>query len=275
VSAQLLKAETLARTTIEEGSLNIAVCVKHIPDPNLPGELDGERLKREGVQGVLDPGDEFGVEAGLQLKEAHGGEVTLFSMGPAVALEAVRRGLSMGADKGVLVSDDALAGADALTTARVLAAAIRKAGDFDLVIAGVESTDGYTGTMPSTLAEFLGLPQLTYAKSLEGAEETIKVTRQTADGYHVVASPLPALITVTAGVNEPRYASFKGIMAAKKKPVEQWSLGDLELSAEDVTVNQSVAGVGVAEERKAGEVIEDDGTGAARIADFLKEAKVI
>jgi len=255
--------------------LNIAVCVKHIPDPNLPGELDGERLKREGVQGVLDPGDEFGVEAGLQLKEAHGGEVTLVSMGPSSALEAVRRGLSMGADKGVLVSDDALRGADALTTARVLGAAISKAGGFDLVIAGVESTDGYTGTMPSSLAEFLGLPQLTFVKSLEGAEGSIKVSRQTAEGYHVVESSLPALISVTAGVNEPRYASFKGIMAAKKKPVEQWSLADLELSGDDVTVNQSVSNIGQAEERQAGEVVEDDGSGAARIADFLKEAKVI
>ena len=255
--------------------MNIAVCVKHIPDPNLPGELDGERLKRAGVQGVLDPGDEFGVEAGLQLKEAHGGEVTLVSMGPANALEAVRRGLSMGADKGVLVTDASLAGADALTTARVLAAAMSKAGPFDLVIAGVESTDGYTGTMPSSLAEFLGLPQLTFVKSLEASEGSIKVRRQTAEGYHVVESALPALISVTAGVNEPRYASFKGIMAAKKKPVEQWSLADLELSSDDVTVNQTVANVGKAEERQAGEVIEDDGSGATRIADFLKEAKVI
>jgi electron transfer flavoprotein beta subunit len=255
--------------------LKIAVCVKHIPDPNLPGELDSERLKREGVQGVLDPGDEFGVEAGLQLKEAHDGEVTLVSMGPAVALEAIRRGLSMGADRGVLVSDDALQGADALTTARVLAAAIRKAGEFDLVIAGVESTDGYTGTMPSTIAELLGLPQVTFVKKIEGADGAIKADRQTAEGYHVVESPLPVLITVTAGVNEPRYASFKGIMAAKKKPVEQWGLGDLGLSADDVKVDQTIANIGKAEERKAGEIVEDDGSGAAKIADFLKEAKVI
>ncbi|MGH2701868.1 MAG: electron transfer flavoprotein subunit beta/FixA family protein [Actinomycetota bacterium] len=255
--------------------MNIAVCVKHIPDPNLPGEMEGERLKRAGVQGVLDPGDEFGVEAGLQLKEAHGGEVTLVSMGPATAMEAVRRGLSMGADKGVLVTDENLAGADALTTARVLAAAITKAGEFDLVIAGVESTDGYTGTMPSTLAEFLSLPQLTFVKKIEGAEGSIKIDRQTTDGYHVVESPLPALITVTAGVNEPRYASFKGIMAAKKKPVEEWSLADLELSGDDVKVNQNIANIAKATERKAGEVVTDDGSGAARIADFLKEAKVI
>ncbi len=255
--------------------MDIAVCVKHIPDPNLPGEMDGKRLKREGVQGTLDPGDEFGVEAALQLKEAQGGEVTLVSMGPAAAQEAIRRGLSMGADKGVLVTDDALKGSDALVTARVLAAAIKKAGEFDLVIAGVESTDGYTGTMPGTLAEFLGLPQVTFAKTIDAADGTLKVNRQTAEGYHVVECPLPALLTVTAGVNEPRYASFKGIMAAKKKPVETWSVADLGLSPDDIAIKQDVADQTPAEERKAGEVITDDGTAAARIADFLQEAKVI
>ena len=255
--------------------MNIVVCVKHIPDPNLPGELtDDGFLKREGVQGVLDPGDEFGVETGLQLKEAHGGEVTLVSMGPATAQEAVRRGLSMGADKGVLVTDDTLKGADAYVTAKVLAEAIKKQ-EYDLVIAGVESTDGYTGTMPSTLAEFLGVPQITFVKKIEGSDGSLKVDRQTADGYHVVECPLPALITVTAGINEPRYASFTGIMAAKKKPLDQLSLGDLGLSADDVKSWQTVKNVTAAEERKAGEVIEDDGTGAAKIADYLKEAKVI
>lgn len=255
--------------------MNIAVCVKHIPDPNLPGEMDGDRLKRDGVQGVLDPGDEFGVEAALQIKEADGGEVTLISMGPAAAMEAIRRGLSMGADKGVLVSDDSLQGADALVTAKVLAAAIKKAGEFDLVIAGVESTDGYTGTMASTLAEFLGLPQVTFAKTLEVAGGTIKSHRQTADGYHVVESSLPALVTVTAGVNEPRYASFKGIMAAKKKPVEELSVADLGLSGEELAVAQKIAAQTPAEERQAGEIVADDGTGAAKIADFLKASKII
>ena len=251
--------------------MNIVVCVKHIPDPNLPPEMDGNRLKREGVQGVLDPGDEFGVEAGLQLKEAHGGEVTLVSMGPAQAMDAIRRGLSMGADKGLLITDDALQDADALTTARALAAAIKR-NEFDLVIAGVESTDGYTGTMPATLAELLGVPQLTFAKTLEVADGTAKVNRQTATGYHVVEAPLPALVTDTAGVYEPRYASFKGIMAAKKKPVDQLSVADLGV---DVEIKQKVAELVPAEERKAGEVIQDDGQAAARIAEYLKEQKII
>jgi electron transfer flavoprotein beta subunit len=254
--------------------VNIVVCVKHIPDPNLPPQMDGTRLKREGVQGVLDPGDEFGVEAGLQLKEQHGGEVTLVSMGPAAAREAITRGLSMGADKGVLITDDALQNADALVTAKVLAAAIKR-NEFDLVIAGVESTDGYTGTMPATLAELLDVPMVTFVKKLENAEGTLKVDRQTADGYHVVEAQLPALITVTAGVNEPRYASFKGIMAAKKKPVEELGLGDLGLSGDEVAIKQTVKELTPAEERKAGEVFEDDGTAAQKIADFLAEAKVI
>jgi electron transfer flavoprotein beta subunit len=254
--------------------VNIVVCVKHIPDPNLPGELRDGRLVREGVQGTLDPGDEFGVEAGLQLKEAHGGEVTLVSMGPPPALEAVRKGLSMGADRAVLVADPALEGADALVTARVLAAAIRRA-PFDLVIAGVESTDGYTGTMPSTLAELLGVPQATFARRLEVSGEGLTVERQTPEGYQVLACPLPALVTVTAGVNEPRYPSFKGIMAAKKKPLDNLSLADLDMSPDEATARQRVVEVVDADERKAGEVIRDDGSAAARIADFLAEAKVI
>ena len=254
--------------------MNVVVCVKHIPDPNLPGEMDGDRLKRAGVQGVLDPGDEFGVEAGLAIKESIGGEVTLVSMGPPVAQEAIKKGLSMGADKGVLISDDSLQGADALTTARVLAAAIKR-NPFDLVIAGVESTDGYSGTMAATLAEFLGVPQVTFAKTLEATDTSVKVNRQTADGYHVVECPLPAVVTVTAGINEPRYASFKGIMAAKNRPVEQVGTGDLGLSGDNLQVKQKVANVDTAEERKAGEVITDDGSAAARIAEFLKEAKVI
>jgi electron transfer flavoprotein beta subunit len=195
-------------------------------------------------------------------------------MGPSDAMEAIRRALAMGADKAVLVSDDQLKGSDALVTARVLAAAISRT-EFDLVISAVESTDGYTGTMPSTLAELLEVPQVTFVKKIEGADGAIKVDRQTSDGYHVIECPLPALISVTAGVNEPRYASFKGIMAAKKKPVEELSLSDLGLSGDDVAIRQTVVETTPAEERKAGEVIEDDGTAAGRVADFLKEAKVI
>ena len=253
--------------------MNIVVTVKQIPDPNVDPQLDGDRLKRDGVAGVLDPGDEFGVEAGLQLAAANGGEVTVVSMGPASAMEAVRKALSMGAAKGILVSDDSLQGADALTTAKVLAEAIKKNG-FDLVISGVESTDGYTGVVPQMVAALLDVPMATFAKTLEVKDGTVHINRQTEKGYDVVECPLPAVVTVTAGVNEPRYPSFKGIVEAKKKPVEQLSVGDLGLSL-DGPASQSVDGVNDAPQRGAGEVVEDDGTGATKIADFLTQAKVI
>lgn len=254
--------------------MNVVVCVKQIPDPNNPYELVDGRLKRDPAQAVLDPGDEFGVEAGLRLAEQHGGEVTVVSMGPAKAIDAIRRALSMGAHKGIHVLDDALAGADALVTARALAAAIKRA-EFDLVISGVESTDGSSGTLPGTVAELLGIPQATFAKSLEITDGTLKINRQTVTGYDVVECPLPALVTVTAGVNEPRYPTFKGIMQAKNKPVDTLSSADLGLSPEEVKPTQEVAAVNPAPARGKGEVFQDDGGGAAKVAEFLKAAKVI
>ena len=253
--------------------MNVVVCVKQIPDPNNPYQLDGNRLKRTGVQNVLDPGDEYGVEAALKLTEQAGGEVTAVSMGPASAMEAIRKALSMGAHKGILVSDDALAGADALATARVLAAAIKRA-EPELVILGVESTDGSAGVVPGMIAELLGMPQVTFAKHVELADSTLKVQRQTVAGYDVVECPLPAVLSVTAGVFEPRYPTFKGIMQAKSKPVDQLSVGDLGLG-DEAKATQEVAQVAPAPARGAGEKFEDDGTGAAKIADFLKNAKVI
>lgn len=254
--------------------MNIVVTVKQVPDPNLQPQLEGDRLKRQGVAGVLDPGDEFGVEAALQLAEAHGGEVTVVSMGPEQAMEAVRKALSMGAHKGILVTDAALEGADALTTARVLAAAIKRAS-FDLVISGVESTDGSTGVVPQMVAALLDVPSATFAKSLEVSDSTLRINRQTEKGYDVVECPLPAVVTVTAGVNEPRYPSFKGIVEAKKKPVEQLGTGDLGVSLEGGSASQSVAQIAEAPHREAGQIVEDDGAGASRIADFLSQAKVI
>lgn len=254
--------------------MNIVVTVKQVPDPNLTPDLDGTRLKRQGVAGVLDPGDEFGVEAALQLAEAHGGEVTVLSMGPEQAMEAVRKALSMGAHKGILVTDPALEGADALTTARVLAAAIKR-HPFDLVISGVESTDGSTGVVPQMVAALLDAPSATFAKSLEVNDATLKINRQTEKGYDIVECPLPAVVTVTAGVNEPRYPSFKGIVEAKKKQVDQLSLSELEVTLDGGSASQSVAQISEAAHREAGQIVEDDGTGAQKIADFLAQAKVI
>src|SRR6266568_383298 len=250
--------------------MNVVALVKYIPNPTgTPTMGDDFRLKREGVEGSLDPGDEHVVEAALQLAEATGGEVTYVTMGPEPALAAVRKALSMGGDKGVHVQDDALKGADALATARALAAAIKRTEPFDLVIAGVESTDGYTGTMPAAVAELLAVPSLTFARKVEAKDGGIRVERQTATGYHVVESPLPAVITVTAGANEPRYPTLKGIMQSKQKPVDTLSLGDLGLPAEEAGATQEVMGVEPVPERGAGEVVDDPGEAPAKVVDFL------
>jgi electron transfer flavoprotein beta subunit len=257
--------------------MKVVVCVKQIPDPNTTGQLDPTThlLKREGVEVVLDPGDEFGVEAGLQLAEAQGGEVTVVSMGPERGIDAVRKALAMGAAKGILISDDGLRGSDALTTARVLAAAIRREG-FDLVITATESTDGYTGVVPQMIAELLDVPAVTFAKSIEVDGTTLKVKRQTEAGYDLVEAGLPAVVSVTAGVNEPRYPSLKGIMGAKSKPLDRLTPGDLGLDgAGGATAGQSISGIEPAPQRAAGSIVKDDGEGYKRIADFLAEKKVI
>src|SRR5438445_10734002 len=207
--------------------VNVVVCVKQIPDPATPGSLDSDNtLKREGKL-ILDESDSFGVEMALQLVDkAGGGEVTLVSVAPNNEVSGLRTALAMGAHKAILVSDDALKGSDALGTAKVLAAAIKRA-DPDLVLAATESTDGYTGTTPAQVAELLGWPSVTFAKHIEVTGGTVKVDRQTEAGYDQVECPLPALVTVTAGVVEPRYPSFKGIMAAKNKPVDELKVDDL------------------------------------------------
>jgi len=222
---------------------------------------------------VLDPGDEYGIEEGLVLKEAQGGEVVLVSMGPERARDAIRKGLSMGADRGILITDDQLAGADALLTASDLAAAIKTESP-DLVICATESYDGSTGMVPPMLAELLDVPQLTTAKQVEVSGGKITIHRQTEDGYQVVEAQTPALITVTAGIAEPRYASLKGIMAARSKEVKQLGLSDLGIEKGEPA--ETVLGVNEAEARQAGEVVEDDGSvGVEKIMAVLQSAKVV
>jgi electron transfer flavoprotein beta subunit len=255
--------------------MNVIVCVKQIPDPALPGELDPSTntLKRDGKL-ILDESDSYGVEMALQLvTAAGGGEVSLVSMAPNDETSGLRTALAMGAAKAVLVSDPSLAGADALTTAKVLAAASKKLGDVDLIIAGTESSDGYTGTVPEQIAEVLGLPSITFAKSIEISDGVLKVDRQTEAGYDEVTCSLPAVVSVTAGVVEPRYPSFKGIMAAKSKPVDTVTAGDLGI--ESVSWAQQIVSVEDAPAREAGEVIEDDGESFNKIVEFLDNLKVI
>lgn len=251
------------------------VLVKWVPNPQGTPEMGADhRLVRAGAEGSLDPGDEYGLETALQLVEREGGEVTAVSMGPEDALPAVQRALAMGAHHGVLVTDEALNGADALATARVLAAAIRRR-PFDLVIGGVESTDGYTGTVPMTVAELLNLPSATFARKLDVADGRVRIERQTESGYDVVEGLLPMLVTVTAGATEPRYPSLKGVMQAKQKSTDRLSLADLGLRTSDVAPLQSVVALEDAPAKPPGEVIVADDDTASRIADLLADAKVI
>ncbi len=259
--------------------MNVVVCVKQIPDPAETGSLDPEtkQLDRSSKL-ILDESDSYGVEMALQLAEAAGGgSVSLVSMAPNNEVAGLRTALAMGAESAVLVSDDALAGSSALSTAKVLAAAIARA-EPDLVLAGTESSDGYTGTVPEQIAAIMGLPSVTYAKEIEVGDGAISVKRQTETGYDSVQCPMPCVVTVTSGVVEPRYPSFKGIMAAKSKPVDEVTLADLGIAPDTVGWaggGQEIVDVEAAEERQAGEKIVDEGDAHERIIAFLEELKVL
>lgn len=264
---------------MEVAKLNIVVCVKQVPEPTGTNRMDPNTLRivREGIDAVLDPADEYSIEAALQIVEAQGGSVTVVSMGPARAMDAVRRALAMGAERGILISDPALAGSDALTTAKVLAAAIKRANP-DLVLCATESSDAYTGMVPGGIAHYLGFPQLTFAKALTVANGKATIQRQIEGGYQTVEAALPAVVTVTGSINTPRYPALKGIMQAKKKPVDQLTAADLGFSADEVGVKgakERVLNWQPAEQRKAGQIVKDEGNGASVIADYLASIKVI
>lgn len=259
--------------------MKIAVCVKQVPDTWAEKSLRAEdsTLDRESADGVLNELDEYAVEEALQIAEAHGAEVTVVSMGPARAAETVRKALSMGADAGIHIQDDALHGSDAIATSAVLAAALAGKG-FDLIIFGSESTDARMSVVPAMVAERLDMAQLTFAQrvSVVGAEATIQ--RVTDYGYDTITASLPAVVSVVEKINEPRYPSFKGIMAAKKKPVETLGIGDLGLDA--AVVGQAAAWSAVEDfaarpPKPAGTIVADEGDGGARIASYLTEQKFI
>ena len=254
--------------------MNVVVLVKSVIDPSGQPRLGPDFLMDRSGEGTLDPGDEYAVEAALQLAAEGGGTVTAISMGPEGAGAALRRALAMGADAGVLVSDPVLRGADTLATARVLAAAVTQVG-FDLVFAGVESADGYTGTLPMAVAEFLDVPSATFARKIEVADGLARIERQTESGYDVIECPLPALITVTAGANEPRYPTLKGIMTSKSKQLEQLTVADLGLDAAALAPTQRVVTTTPAPAKAGGVMIQAGEDAAVRIVDALDEAKVV
>jgi electron transfer flavoprotein beta subunit len=263
--------------------MNIVVCVKHVPDATADRRFEADgTVDRVGVDGLLSELDEYAVEQALQVKERLAdadSEVTVVTVGPEKALDAVKKALQMGADRGVHVLDDAIAGSDALATSLVLAEAVRRGG-YDLVVCGLASTDGAMGVVPAMLAERLGLPGVTLAGAIEDVDsERIRIRRDNDAASVLVEGSLPAVLSVTDQTGEPRYPSFKGIMAAKKKPVETVSLADLGLSPEQVGLSSSWSVVDATEPRpprSAGEVVADDGgNGAKALVDFLAAQRFV
>lgn len=260
--------------------MNIVVLVKQVPDTYSERTLadSDHTLDRESTDAVIDEINERSVEAALLLKEAHDGEVTVVTMGPDRATEAIRKALSMGADKAVHLSDEALHGSCAVQTAKALAKVIGTVEGFDLVITGNEASDGRTGAVPAMVADLLGIPALTHAQELTVDGTTVSVTRSTDDGITKLTAELPALVSAGEKLNEPRYPSFKGIMAAKKKPVTTLTLADAGIDASEVGLANALTTVTEAAPKppkSAGEKVEDEGDGGSQIAKYLVGQKII
>jgi electron transfer flavoprotein beta subunit len=259
--------------------MNIVVCVKQVPDTWAEKKLsDSDKtVDRENVEGVMNELDEYAVEEALRIKEASGGEVTVLTMGPEKAVETIRKALSMGADQAVHLVDSGLHGSDALTTSYALAKALETI-PHDLVILGVESTDARMSVIPAMLAERTGAAQLTFARKVEVSDGKIKIERQTDTGYDVVEAATPAIVSVVEKINEPRYPSFKGIMAAKKKPLTTLTLGDAGIEGDKVGLGGSGSTVGEFSARppkQAGQVVKDEGDGGVKLAEFLASQKLV
>ena len=267
--------------------MNIVVCVKHVPDSTADRTFeDDQTVDRVGVDGLLSELDEYAVEQALQFREKREGEditVTALTVGPERAVDAVRKALQMGADKAVHIVDEAIAGSDYVATSLVLAKAIEKVGEtdggVDLVVCGMASTDASGSVVPAMLAERLGLPQVTLASVVESQGDQVRIKRDNEGSTEVVGATLPIVLSVTDQSGEARYPSFKGIMAAKKKPLETYSLADLGVDAGQVGL--SVAWTQVEDTtprppRTAGEIVTDeDGSGAGALVDFLASKKFI
>ncbi|WP_046468104.1 electron transfer flavoprotein subunit beta/FixA family protein [Allosalinactinospora lopnorensis] len=259
--------------------MNIVVLVKQVPDTATERKLssDDKTLDRAASDGVINELDEYAIEEALLLREKHGGEVTVLTMGPDQATDSIRKALSMGADKAVHVNDEALHGSDALQTAYALSRALGRM-EFDLVVLGSESTDARTGVVGAALAEYLELPQLTLAGKVDIEGRAIKVQRLTDYGYDVVEAQLPAVVSVVEKINEPRYPSFKLIMQAKKKPVEKLTIADAEIDAAKVglaNATTETVDFAPAPPRAAGTIVKDEGDGGTKVADFLAEKKFV
>jgi electron transfer flavoprotein beta subunit len=257
--------------------VKIAVCVKEVPEAGSVRRIDpqSKRLDRSG-EGALNAFDVNAVEEALRLKEAEG-EVVVVSLGPARAVDSLRKALAMGADRAVLISDDGAAGSDLVATSRALAKALERESP-DLILFGQQSSDSDGAVLWAAVAERLRLPMVSQAAELTVADRTATVKRQTEFGYDRIASPLPAVVAVSDAINEPRYPSLKGIMGAKSKPQDTLTLSDLGLAAGEVGDAGSkteVLALGAPPPRGESRKNEDDGSGAQQILDFLVEKKLV
>ena len=259
--------------------MNIVVLVKQVPDSGSERKLDpsDNTVARASADNVINEMDEYAIEEALTVRDAQGGEVTVLTVGPDSATDAIRKALSMGADKAVHVVDDAIHGSDALQTSAVIAAALQQL-EYDLILCGAEATDSQMSIMPALLSERLGIPQLTGARKLTIEPSTAKVERQTDAGYWALEAPLPAIVSTWDSINEPRYPSFKGIMAAKKKPVETKSLADLGVDPSTVGLANATSQVldfAGRPPKGAGVKVNDEGDGADKFVEFLVSQKIV
>jgi electron transfer flavoprotein beta subunit len=261
--------------------MNIVVCVKYVPDAQADRTFveSDKTTDRVGVDGLLSELDEYAIEKALLVTEAGEGEVTVVTVGPEQATDALKKALQMGADKAVHVLDDQIHGSDAFGTSLVLAKAIEKLDPKpDLVLTGMSSTDGVMGVVPTLLAERLALPAVTYASELTVGDGTVTVRRDNDAASQTIEASLPALVSVTDQINTPRYPSFKGIMAAKKKPLDTWSLADLGINPSEVGLDAAwtkVESFAARPPREKGQVVTDEGDGGDKLAAFLAERKFV
>jgi electron transfer flavoprotein beta subunit len=264
--------------------MNIVVCVKYVPDATADRRFESDNtVDREGVDGLLSELDEYAVEQALQIKEKADNpddvKVIALCVAPEKGVDAVRKALQMGADEGVHVTDEAVAGSDAIATSLVLAKAVQNVGSVDLVVCGMASTDGSMSVVPAMLAERLDLPQVTLASVIETQGDQVRIKRDGDVATEVIGATMPLVLSVTDQSGEARYPSFKGIMAAKKKPLETYSLGDLGVDAGDVGLSVAWSQVTETTERpprSAGEIVKDeDGSGAVALTEFLASKKFI
>lgn len=273
---------------MENTALNIVVLVKHVPDAQFDRHLSGAQKTLDRSESILSELDEYALEAALQLSETHGGKnsgntVTAVTMGPSGAVAAVKKSLQIGATAGVHLSDEALAGSDAAATSLALAAVVRYLGEqgpVSLVLTGMASTDGETSLVPAQLAARLGLPQVTFASELELADDGASLTvRRDGDTHtEVIEARLPAVVSVTDQINEPRYPNFKGILAAKKKKITTLTLAELGIDSAAVGVAGSWTSVEEAAPRPprtAGTIITDEGDAGVQLVDFLAAQKLL